>query len=93
MGRILRLVSLMQSPRVMGRLLMQRGERSDAITKGYGSDSHAKGNHSNAIVTGELSAASVDGSDSFSIDLGFRSKAKACAGSWLILAERNEQVL
>ncbi|MDX9690556.1 MAG: hypothetical protein RBT70_08890, partial [Alphaproteobacteria bacterium] len=36
------------------------------------------------------SAASVEGKESVAIVTGYESKAKACKGSWIVIAERND---
>lgn len=44
----------------------------------------------NATNTGDYSAATVDGKDSVAISTGYKSKAKACLGSAIVICERGE---
>ena len=56
---------------------------------GYQSASSATGYQSSAVVIGIESRSSVDGKESIACGLGIQCKAKAAEGSWIVLAERN----
>ena len=51
--------------------------------------SHATGDRGAASSTGDRGAASATGKDSVAMACGYRGKAKASDGSWIVLAERN----
>ena len=57
------------------------GDRSAATNTGY---------QSAATNTGDQSAAIVNGEESIAIVTGYKSKAKGCIGSWLVLTERDD---
>ena len=48
------------------------------------------GDQSAATNTGDQSAAIVNGEESIAIVTGYKSKAKGCIGSWLVLTERDD---
>ena len=48
------------------------------------------GYQSAATNTGDRSAAIVNGEESIAIVTGYKSKAKGCIGSWLVLTERDD---
>ncbi|WP_303026662.1 hypothetical protein [uncultured Parabacteroides sp.] len=48
------------------------------------------GDRSAATNTGDRSAAIVNGEESIAIVTGYKSKAKGCIGSWLVLTERDD---
>ena len=48
------------------------------------------GDRSAATNTGDQSAAIVNGEESIAIVTGYKSKAKGCIGSWLVLTERDD---
>lgn len=47
-------------------------------------------NNNSATNTGDQSAAIVNGEESIAIVTGYKSKAKGCIGSWLVLTERDD---
>lgn len=47
-------------------------------------------NNNSATNTGDRSAAIVNGKESIAIVTGYKSKAKGCIGSWLVLTERDD---
>ena len=61
---------------------------SDKATGGKGAAS-ATGDYGAASATGDYGAASATGEDSVAMASGQNGKAKACLGSWIVLAERD----
>ena len=66
------------------------GERSAATNTGDRSAATNTGERSAATNTGDQSAAIVNGKESIAIVTGYKSKAKGCIGSWLVLTERDD---
>ena len=75
------------------------GYRSAATNTGYQSAATNTGDRSAATNTGDQSAATntgyrsaaiVNGEESIAIVTGYKSKAKGCIGSWLVLTERDD---
>ena len=66
------------------------GDRSAATNTGYQSAATNTGDRSAATNTGDRSAAIVNGKESIAIVTGYKSKAKGCIGSWLVLTERDD---
>ena len=66
------------------------GNWSAATNTGDRSAATNTGDRSAATNTGHQSAASVEGEQSVAIAIGHASKAKASKGSWITLAERND---
>ena len=66
------------------------GDRSAATNTGYQSAATNTGDQSAATNTGDQSAAIVNGEESIAIVTGYKSKAKGCIGSWLVLTERDD---
>ena len=67
------------------------GYRSAATNTGDQSAATNTGYRSAATNTGDQSAATVEGADSIAVAIGYQGKAKACKGSWVVLAERNDE--
>ena len=67
------------------------GDQSAATNTGYRSAATSTGYQSAATSTGYRSAAGVEGSESVAIAAGRSSKAKASKGSWIVVAERDEE--
>ena len=67
------------------------GYLSAATNTGYQSAATNTGYQSAATNTGYQSAATVEGADSIAVAIGYQGKAKACKGSWVVLAERNDE--
>ena len=65
------------------------GDRSAATNTGDWSAATNTGDRSAATNTGDRSAASVEGTKSVAIATGYESKAKACAGSAIVLVNRD----
>ena len=63
------------------------GDYSAATNTGYMSAATNTGDYSAATNTGNRSAASAEGQDSIAIAMGYQSKAAASLGSWIVLAE------
>ena len=61
---------------------------SDKATGDYGA-AYATGGKGAASATGDYGAASATGEDSVAMASGQNGKAKACLGSWIVLAERD----
>ena len=66
------------------------GDQSAATNTGYQSAATNTGDQSAATNTGDRSAAIVNGEESIAIVTGYKSKAKGCIGSWLVLTERDD---
>ena len=66
------------------------GDRSAATNTGDRSAATNTGDQSAATNTGYRSAAIVNGEESIAIVTGYKSKAKGCIGSWLVLTERDD---
>lgn len=66
------------------------GDRSAATNTGDQSAATNTGYQSAATNTGYRSAAIVNGEESIAIVTGYKSKAKGCIGSWLVLTERDD---
>ena len=66
------------------------GYQSAATNTGYQSAATNTGDQSAATNTGDQSAAIVNGEESIAIVTGYKSKAKGCIGSWLVLTERDD---
>ena len=66
------------------------GARSAASNTGYGSAASNTGDYSAASNTGYGSAASVSGQDSVAMASGYQGKARACAGSAIVLCYRDD---
>lgn len=63
---------------------------SIAVNSGCCSAAVNTGNLSVAVNVGDCSTAIAEGIESIAIASGYESKAKACAGSWIVLAEWEE---
>ena len=63
---------------------------NSATNTGYRSAATNTGDRSAATNTGYRSAAIVNGEESIAIVTGYKSKAKGCIGSWLVLTERDD---
>ena len=63
---------------------------NSATNTGYRSAATNTGDQSAATNTGDQSAAIVNGEESIAIVTGYKSKAKGCIGSWLVLTERDD---
>lgn len=63
---------------------------NSATNTGYRSVATNTGDRSAATNTGYRSAAIVNGEESIAIVTGYKSKAKGCIGSWLVLTERDD---
>ena len=66
------------------------GDQSAATNTGYQSVATNTGDRSVATNAGYRSVAIVNGKESIAIVTGYKSKAKGCIGSWLVLTERDE---
>ena len=66
------------------------GDRSTATNTGDKSAVNSIGNESVATSTGYKASASTEGKDSIAFASGIYSRAKASAGSWIVIAERNK---
>ena len=66
------------------------GDMSAATNTGDQSAATNTGDRSAATNTGDLSAATVEGKKSVAIATGYESKAKACAGSAIVLVNRDD---
>lgn len=70
------------------RRMRDAGEHVEVIDSRIGVDELLD---SAATNTGYQSAASVSGEHSVAMAIGYQSKAKACSGSWIVLAERDDE--
>ena len=65
------------------------GEGANAATSGEGANAATSGYKANAASLGDYGKASVEGEQSIAMACGRDGKAKACLGSWIVLAERD----
>lgn len=64
-----------------------QGYRGHAAAQGYEGHAAAQGDCGHAAAQGYRGHASVGGKDAIAAALGIEGKAKACLGSWIMLAE------
>ena len=62
-------------------------EGNGGYAQGYGGHAAAQGNYGHAAAQGEWGHAEVGGKESIAAAFGIEGKAKACLGSWIMLAE------
>jgi hypothetical protein len=67
------------------------GDQSAATNTGYRSAATNTGDQSAATNTGDQSAASVEGAHSVAVATGAEGRAKACAGSAIVLINRDDE--
>ena len=67
------------------------GDYSAASNTGYQSAASNTGNYSAASNTGNRSAAEVSGADSVAMASGYQGRARACAGSAIVLCFRDDR--
>jgi hypothetical protein len=66
------------------------GEGANAATTGYCANAATTGYRANAATTGNYADAATTGQDAIAAALGINSRAKAALGSWIVLAEWEE---
>ena len=66
------------------------GDRGAASATGYQGAASATGDQGAASATGYLGAASATGDESVALSTGYMGRAKAASGSWIVLAERDD---
>ena len=64
-----------------------QGYRGHAAAQGYRGHAAAQGNSGHAAAQGYYGHAEVDGKEAIAAAFGINGKAKACLGSWIMLAE------
>ena len=64
-----------------------QGDYGHAAAQGYYGHAAAQGNYGHAAAQGDYGHAEVDGKEAIAAAFGINGKAKACLGSWIILAE------
>ena len=64
-----------------------QGYRGHAAAQGYEGHAVAQGDYGHAAAQGNKGHAEVDGKEAIAAAFGINGKAKACLGSWIILAE------
>ena len=64
-----------------------QGYEGHAAAQGYYGHAAAQGNHGHAAAQGYNGHAAVGGKDAIAAAFGIEGKAKACLGSWIMLAE------
>ncbi|HBP5922673.1 TPA: hypothetical protein L6A06_03565, partial [Pseudomonas aeruginosa] len=67
------------------------GDYSAASNTGYRSAASNTGDQSAASNTGDRSAAEVSGKESVAASLGIEGRARACAGSAIVLCHRDDE--
>ena len=70
----------------MGHAAAQ-GNRGHAAAQGYFGHAAAQGYMGHAAAQGDFGHAEVDGKEAIAAAFGINGKAKACLGSWIMLAE------
>ncbi len=76
---------------VVGDTASNTGNRSAASNTGYQSAASNTGNRSAASNTGNRSAAEVSGKESVAASLGIEGRARASAGSAIVLCHRDDE--
>ncbi|TQH66154.1 hypothetical protein [Pseudomonas aeruginosa] len=76
---------------VVGDTASNTGDRSAASNTGYQSAASNTGNRSAASNTGNRSAAEVSGKESVAASLGIEGRARASAGSAIVLCHRDDE--
>ena len=66
------------------------GNRGAASATGNRGAASATGNRGAASATGDQGAASATGDESVALSTGYMGRAKAASGSWIVLAERDD---
>ena len=64
-----------------------QGDNGHAAAQGYKGYAAAQGNYGHAAAQGYKGHAEVDGKEAIAAAFGINGKAKACLGSWIMLAE------
>ena len=64
-----------------------QGNKGHAAAQGYKGHAAAQGDYGHAAAQGDWGHASVGGKDAVAAAFGIEGKAKACLGSWIMLAE------
>ena len=64
-----------------------QGYKGHAAAQGYNGHAAAQGNYGHAAAQGYNGHAEVDGKEAIAAAFGINGKAKACLGSWIMLAE------
>ena len=64
-----------------------QGDRGHAAAQGYEGHAVAQGDYGHAAAQGNKGHAEVDGKEAIAAAFGINGKAKACLGSWIMLAE------
>ena len=64
-----------------------QGYRGHAAAQGYEGHAVAQGDYGHAAAQGNKGHAEVDGNEAVAAAFGINGKAKACLGSWIMLAE------
>ena len=64
-----------------------QGYKGHAAAQGYKGHAAAQGNYGHAAAQGNYGHAEVDGKEAIAAAFGINGKAKACLGSWIVLAE------
>ena len=64
-----------------------QGYRGHAAAQGYEGHAVAQGDYGHAAAQGNKGHAEVDGKEAIAAAFGINGKAKACLGSWIMLAE------
>ena len=64
-----------------------QGYRGHAAAQGYRGHAAAQGYYGHAAAQGDYGHAEVDGKEAIAAAFGINGKAKACLGSWIVLAE------
>ena len=64
-----------------------QGYRGHAAAQGYKGHAAAQGDYGHAAAQGNYGHAEVDGKEAIAAAFGINGKAKACLGSWIMLAE------
>ena len=64
-----------------------QGDYGHAAAQGYMGHAAAQGNNGHAAAQGNMGHAEVDGKEAIAASFGINGKAKACLGSWILLAE------
>ncbi|ETV63493.1 hypothetical protein Q042_00514, partial [Pseudomonas aeruginosa BWHPSA037] len=76
---------------VVGGTASNTGDYSAASNTGYQSAASNTGNYSAASNTGDYSAAEVSGKESVAASLGIEGRARASAGSAIVLCHRDDE--
>ena len=64
-----------------------QGYKGHAAAQGYKGHAVAQGDYGHAVAQGYKGHAEVDGKEAIAAAFGINGKAKACLGSWIVLAE------